>query len=320
MLNLSLRQLQALRVVAQVGRINEAAEKMGLTPPAVTLQVKQAEAEIGAELFERTRGGLVPTEIGLVAIAAAHDVHERMRALDDEIAALVTGRLGRVRLGAVSTAKYFVPSMIAGFQAANPGIEVTLLVGNRSETIERLRQRELDIVIMGRPPRGQPLEASVIGDHPFVVIAPPDHELAGRRGITKERIARETFLLRERGSGTRSSLDLFFSDIPEKVENPGLEMGSNESIKQAVMAGLGVAMISAHTVALEVQSGRLAVLDVKGMPIVRQWFCIAPAGRPLAPATRAMKDFLVETGPGMLPHVPFDGSETLFDSLTGAIR
>ncbi|MFA5970030.1 MAG: LysR substrate-binding domain-containing protein [Sphingomonas sp.] len=303
MLNLSLRQLNALRAVARTRRVNEAAYQLGLTAPAVTLQIKQAEAEIGALLFDRTRDGLIPTEIGETVIAGAHDVYERLNALSDEIDALIHGKTGRVRLGAVSTAKYFAPPMIAAFQARRPGVEVGLFVGNRAETIERIRRRELDVVIMGRPPRGLPLEASVIGDHPFVIVAAPDHPLAHERAISKERLANEPFLLRESGSGTRTSLELYFAEVPGKMDNLGTEMGSNESIKQAVMAGLGIAMISAHTVAQEVHQGWLAVLDAEATPIVRQWFCITMRGRALAPATTAMRDFLTNEGATMLPDV-----------------
>lgn len=303
MFNLSLRQLAAIRTIARTGRINESAGQLGLTGPAVTLQLRQAEAELGTLLFQRTRDGLIPTEAGKVVIAAADDIHDRLTALGDEVTALVAGRRGRVRLGAVSTAKYFAPAMIAAFRQKHPGIDVRLLVGNRAETIERLRHRELDLVIMGRPPRDISVEMTAMGDHPFVIVAAPDHPLAGARNIPRARIAQETFLLREAGSGTRRSLELYFVDFPEKYDNPGVEMGSNESIKQAVMAGLGVALLSAHTVAAEVGQGWLAVLDADAMPIMRQWFCVSPASRPLGASARALRDFLTNEATTMLPKV-----------------
>lgn len=303
MSRLTLRQFAALASVARTGRVNETAHQLGLTAPAVTLQIKQAEAEVGAALFDRTREGLIPTEVGRTVISAADDIHERLRALDDELAAQTEGRKGRVRLGAVSTAKYFVPRMIAAFQAAHPGVDIRLLVGNRAETIERIRHRELDLVIMGRPPRDMPLNATVMGDHPFVIVAAPDHPLAREKAISKERMARETFLLREVGSGTRNSLELYFADVPDRAEALGIEMGSNESIKQAVMAGLGVAMISAHTVAQEVGQDWLHILDVEGLPIMRQWFCITMAGRTPSAATIALREFLTSEGAALLPSV-----------------
>jgi DNA-binding transcriptional LysR family regulator len=301
MSRLTLRQFASLVSVARTGRINETAHLLGLTPPAVTLQIRQAEAEIGVALFNRTRKGLIPTEAGRTVIAAAEEIEERLRALDDELAGLIQGRKGQVRLGTVSTAKYFTPQLIAAFRATNPGIEIRLLVGNRAETIERLRHRELDLAIMGRPPRDIPLDAMVMGDHPLVFIAPPGHPLTREQAISKERMAQETFLLREPGSGTRTSLELYFAEIPDKLDTLGLEMGSNESIKQAVMAGLGIAMISAHTIAQEVRQQWLRILDVQGMPIVRQWFCITLAGRAPSAATLALRDFLTSEGVAMLP-------------------
>jgi len=301
MSRLTLRQFASIASVARSGRINETACLLGLTPPAVTLQIRQAEAEIGVPLFDRTRKGLIPTEAGCAVIATAEDIEERLRALDEELAGLIQGRKGQVRLGTVSTAKYFIPKLIAAFRATNPGIEVRLLVGNRAETIERLRHRELDLAIMGRPPRDIPLDAMVMGDHPFVFIAPPDHPLSREQAIAKERMAQETFLLRERGSGTRSSLELYFAELPDKIDTLGVEMGSNESIKQAVMAGLGIAMISAHTIAQEVGQHWLRILDVEGMPIIRQWFCITMGGRAPSAATLALRDFLTSEGAAMLP-------------------
>lgn len=303
MFNLTLRQLSAIRTIARTGRINESASQLGLTAPAVTLQLRQVEAGLGTILFQRTRDGMQPTEAGKVVIAAADDIHDRLSALTDEVTALVAGRRGRVRLGAVSTAKYFAPAMIAAFRQQHPGIDVRLLVGNRAETVERLRHRELDLVIMGRPPRDIPVEMTAMGDHPFVIVAAPDHPLAKARAISRARIAQETFLLREAGSGTRRSLELYFVDFPEKYDNPGVEMGSNESIKQAVMAGLGVALLSAHTVAAEVGQGWLAVLDADGMPVMRQWYCVAPASRPLGASARALRDFLTNEAPALLPQV-----------------
>lgn len=306
MLNLSLRQLAAIRSVARTGRVNESAMQLGLTPPAVTTQLRVAEAELGAALFNRTRKGLIPTDVGNLVIAAAEEMDDRLKLLEDEVAALVSGRQGKVRLGAVSTAKYFAPAMIAAFRQSHPGIEVRLLVGNRAQTIERIRHREVDVIIMGRPPRDLPVQATRIGDHPFVIIAPPHHPLANEKAITKERLIREIFLLRERGSGTRSSLEFFFADIPEKQDQLGYEMGSNESIKQAVMAGLGIAFISAHTVAAEVKQGWLSILDVVGMPIIRQWYCITPASRTQAAAARTLSAFLIEHGTATLDALDAD--------------
>ena len=259
--------------------------------------------DLGGSLFVRSRRGMIPTDLGVIAIAAAEDVLERLRVLHIAADELTTGQAGRVRLGAVSTAKYFVPSMIAAFVRDNPGIEIRLLVGNRAETLDRIRHNEVDLVIMGRPPRDLAVEATIIGDHPFVMIARPDHPLVGERNISKERLAREPLLLREQGSGTRTSLEMHFADLPDGGAISGIDMGSNESIKQAVMAGLGIALLSAHTIAAEVGQGWLAVLDTQGLPIIRQWFCVTLAKPKLSAAAKALRDYLTDNGAALLPRL-----------------
>jgi DNA-binding transcriptional LysR family regulator len=281
-----------------------AANQLGLTGPAVTLQLKQLEEEVGLRLFDRTPNGMRPTAAGTAALEAAHVIQERLRVLEDEITAFKSGKRGTLKLGAVSTAKYFTPRLIAAFRKSHPDIDIELFIGNRAETIDALRHQTIDIALMGRPPRDVEVEAFLFGDHPLVIVAPPDHPLAKKRDISKEEIAAEKFLVREPGSGTRSSLEVFFADIPGKIDNLGTEMGSNETIKQAVMAGLGVAFISAHTIEQELQMGRLVILDVVGMPIRRQWFSVSRADRTPSPAMRVFQDFLYREGARYLPVIP----------------
>ena len=301
MRNTTLRQLRSLQAIHACGKISIAAKELGLTAPAVTLQLKQLEEDVGLALFDRTPEGMRPTAAGLAVLEAARAVDERLRILADEIDAISGHKIGNLKLGVVSTAKYFAPRLMAAFQRQHPGIQVDLHVGNRAKTIDALRRHDLDIVLMGRPPREVPVRSLVFGDHPFVIIAPAGHPLAAKRGIAKAEIARERFLIREPGSGTRISLEIFFADIPEKLEDLGAEMGSNETIKQAVMAGLGVAFISAHTIEQEVQLRRLVILDVQGMPIVRQWFSVSRLDRSLSPAMQAFNDFLTQDGSRYLP-------------------
>jgi len=303
MRNLTLRQLRTLQAIAGRGKIVSAAKDLGLTAPAVTIQLRQAEEELGMALFDRTAEGMRPTAAGRAAIDAAQAIQERLRQLGDEIDAIKGLRAGTLRLGVVSTAKYFAPRLMAAFMKEYPNIEVLLRVGNRAETIEHLRTHDVDIALMGRPPKDVPVSAAPFGDHPLVIVAPPDHPLANARDITKERIAKENFLIREPGSGTRISLEIFFSDIPGRVDDLGLEMDSNETIKQAVMAGLGIAFISAHTIEAEVEAGRLVILDVVGLPIRRHWFVVMRADRAMAPAMTALHDFLMSKGAMHLPLV-----------------
>ncbi|MFZ1815837.1 MAG: LysR family transcriptional regulator [Rhizobiaceae bacterium] len=301
MRNLTLRHLRSLVAVAQTSRISIAAVELGLTGPAITLQLKQMEEDAGIALFDRTSEGMRLTAAGAILLEAAHAIQDRLRQADDALEMLKTGKRGTLRLGAVSTAKYFVPRMMAAFRRENPDIQIELKIGNRAQTIEALRNQEVDVSLMGRPPQQIETRALVFGDHPFVIIAAPDHPLAGKLDITKEQLVPEHFLLRESGSGTRTALEFFFGDIPKKLEGLGAEMGSNETIKQAVMAGLGIAFISAHTIEQELVARKLVILDVIGMPIRRQWFSIVRADRSMPPATEAFNRFLSTRGAQFLP-------------------
>lgn len=300
---LTLRQLRAVLAVRNHGKIVNAAKALGLSQPAVTLQLQEAEGHLGIPLFERLPGGMRPTAAGTKVVEAALAIEDRLRVLGNEVEALKGGQQGLLRLGVVSTAKYFAPAIMAAFKRAHPEIDMTIWVGNREETIDSITAHNVDVALMGRPPRGLPIRASVFGEHPSVIIAPVDHPLVKERNISKLRIAEEQFLMREPGSGTRIALEIFFSDVPGRSDYLGIEMGSNETIKQAVMAGLGIALISAHTIAQEVEIGRLAVLDVEGMPVKSHWFCVSRSDRLLTPVMETFEAFLRREGEGFLPKV-----------------
>jgi DNA-binding transcriptional LysR family regulator len=299
----SLRQLQIVAAIHRGGKIVNASKQLGLTQPAISLQLQEAEARAGTALFDRTRAGMRPTAAGRAVIDAALAIEERLRILSDEVAAIASGRKGHLRLGVVSTAKYFAPAMIAAFMREFPDAEISLFVGNRTETIAGLRDRQVDASLMGRPPHEFPVRATHFGEHPYVVVAAPGNPLARVKGISRARVGRETFLIREAGSGTRIALDGYLGELPGRLDDTGIEMGSNETIKQAVMAGLGIALISAHTIALEVELGRMVVLDVEGMPIRGEWFLVSRADHVLTPAMAAFQNFLVSRGGSFLPRV-----------------
>jgi DNA-binding transcriptional LysR family regulator len=304
MKTMTLRQLRAVQAAQRTGRIVNAAKELGLTQPAVSLQIQEAERLAGTPLFDRLRGGLRPTAAGTAVVEAAQAIEELLRALGDKLDAIKSGKRGRLRLGVVSTAKYIAPAIMAAFMKSHPDIEMSLWVGNRSETIASLAAQQIDVALMGRPPREFPVRAMQFGLHPFVIIAPVDHPLAGEPHISKVRLAEEHFLVREPGSGTRVALDIYLSEIPGRIDNIGVELGSNETIKQAVMAGLGIALISAHTIAQEIEIGRLAILRAEGMPIQRHWFLVSRADRMLTPAMQAFEQFLQSEGLRFLPQVP----------------
>ena len=303
MRQLTFRQLHAVLAVHRLGKINLAARELGLTPPAVTLQIQQAESELASVLFDRTREGFRATAAGLAVVAAAQAIDARMNQLADELIAVRESGRGILRFGAVSTAKYFAPQLAAAFMAEFPGVEVRLRIGNRASVIADLAERNVDVALMGRPPWQVPVQSFLLGEHPLVIIAAPGHALAGQPDIAKRRIAEETFLVREHGSGTRSSLEMFFSDLPGRADQLGPEFGSNESIKQAVMAGLGVAFISGHTIAAELELRRLVILDVVDTPVRRQWFAVNLQDRSPSQGMLVFRDFIARRGHEFLPRV-----------------
>ncbi len=300
MKDVTLKQLRSLATTLEAGSVVAAAKRLHITPPAVSQQLQLLQRSIGLTLMERSSDGLKATDAGreLLETTARIDAElaRCVRALD----AIAKGSGGHVVFGAVSTAKYVAPQILAAFWAEHPDIDVQLAIGNREETIERLGHGDADLVMMGRPPPGLQLETALIGDHPHVVIASPDNPLTKRRNLHIEELAGHRFLIRERGSGTRQVFEELFQQ--RRVQPPsGMEMSSNETIKQAVIAGLGIALISAHTIAAEVADGRLSVLDIEGLPVMRWWQVMRRSDRHLLPPAAAMWDFLVEHA---IEHLP----------------
>ncbi|KMO38376.1 LysR family transcriptional regulator [Methylobacterium tarhaniae] len=304
MRNLSLKQLHAVAAIARLGTMTRAAQELNVTPAALTARIKGLEDEIGLLLFDRTHAGLKPTDAGRELLWAIDSIGTVLETCTERLRTLRGGSGGRVSLGVVSTAKYFAPRIVGGFAQAHPGIEIDLVVGNRGATVESLRDYRVDFALMGRPPRDLPVTAESFGPHPLVVIAAPGHRFAGRPGLTRAELAEEPFLVREYGSGTRTVFEEFMTGLLIRRARIGIDSGSNETIKQTVMAGLGIALISGHTVAAEVADGRLVLLDVEGLPIRRDWFAVRRADKVLSPAGQAFWEFLVGEGAAWLPQLP----------------
>lgn len=300
--SVTLKQLRVFAAVAKSGRITAAANALGVTPPAVTLQLKLLEQSVGLPLFDRSQSGLRPTDAARYIMQLEARIESALDECDQELRALKGLGQGRVSIGVVSTTKYFAPQALAAFARQNPDVKLELSVGNRDETIAALESLSIDMAIMGRPPATMELEKQDIGDHPHVIIAAPDHRLAGAKHIPLRALMGERFLLREAGSGTRILIDQIFAKA-DIVPELGMEFGSNETIKQAVMAGLGVAFISAHTVAVELQENRLTLLDVSGLPIFRKWFLLRAKAKHLLPPGSALWDFLMQNAESFLPDV-----------------
>ena len=304
MRNLSFRQIETLHAIVAAGSLVQAAATLHMTPAALTARVKGLEDAVGLRLFDRTPGGMRLTKAGEAALEASRAVTDAIRDFADAMRTIASGEGGLLSVGAVSTAKYFAPRLIAAFVATRPKVELRFLIGNRAETVESLRAGSVEVALAGRPPRDMPVETFSFGAHPYVLIAPPEHRLGGAKGLARADLTGEPFLFREAGSGTRSLFEDFIGDTTIRPVQMGMELGSNETIKQAVMAGLGIALLSAHTVAAEVTSGRLVCLDVEGLPILRRWHVVNRTDRTLSPAARAFRDFAVREGERFLPSLP----------------
>lgn len=289
---ITLKQLRIVDAIARDGRIVSAANALAVTPPAVTVQLQLLEQSAGLPLFERSKTGLRLTDAGQLYLYAARRVQRTIDECSQAVSVMKGLGGGRVIVGLVSTAMYFAPYAFAAFAKRHPGIELRLSIGNREQTLLSLARLDVDIAITGEPPESIGLEKHVIGNHPHVIIAPPNHRLAGRRRLKLADLSDEPFLLRETGSGTRKLMERIFAQ-EEVTPRVGMELESNEMIKQSVMAGLGIAVISAHTIVSEVEAGRLVVLPVSGLPVMRKWYAIRASDKRVMPAAAAMWDFLV---------------------------
>jgi DNA-binding transcriptional LysR family regulator len=236
-------------------------------------------------------------------LLAIREIRSALARALHQIDALKRGQSGAVILGVVSTGKYFAPDLVARLRRALPGINVVLRVKNRQGIIDALAGRELDIVIMGRPPRVPAVHARVLGDHPHMLVAAPYHRLAGLATIAPEDLLDEHFIMREPGSGTRILCTRYLDELGAGREVDSTEMESNETIKQAVMSGLGIALLSGHTMVEELRTGRLVALHAPNLPIVRQWFLVRRIDVPLTGALNTVSDWISECSSEFLPRM-----------------
>lgn len=302
---LTLKQLRGFAAVLRTGGVTSAAHALGLTPPAVSTQLRALEAGIGAAILARGANGRPhATRQGEELLKLAAKIEAAMSQCETSLLALAEGKLGAVNLGVVSTAKYFAPRFVALARNAQPELEIKLKVGNRNLIVDALLKGEIDLAIMGRPPADPVALAAPLGPHPHVLIAPPGHPLLRRRHIAVDELLRETFLMREPGSGTRTLGERYLDQIGHGRSYISVEFGSNETIKQGVIAGLGIALISAHTVVAELESKRLALIHAPGLPIVRRWFVVqrGPVGRS-GPAVAAIAELLVTHTEDYMPEI-----------------
>ena len=299
MRNVTVRQLQVFVEAAERLSLARAAERLGLTPSAVSFQVKQVELQTGFALFERVGRRVALTDAGALLLQYARVVLRSLREADAAMTALGGTGGGRVRLGLVSTSKYIVPHMIARFQASTPGVTVHLQEGNRSRVLQLLTEGGVDLAVMGQPPADAGVLAERFAPHPSIIIVPAGHPLATAPSLPLDALAGEPFVMREDGSGTKAMTEAHFRAAGFRPRT-AMVSSSNETIKQAVMAGMGVALLSQHTCGLELALGLLAAPPVQGFPLMRSWFIVRRRTLPLLPVQARLRSFLVEQGEAVI--------------------
>ncbi|MCL2346343.1 MAG: LysR substrate-binding domain-containing protein [Desulfobulbus sp.] len=290
---LTLRQLQIFVVAARHQSYARAAEELHLTPPAVSMQLKQLEDNVGLPLFERMGRGVALTGAGELLVHHALRVLGEIKDAEASLQALAGAESGLLAVGLVSTAKYFMPRLLAKFAQAHPGVDVQFTVGNRSDLLRKLQDNAIDLAVTGRIPVEIEAHGAAMAPHPYVLVAPADHPLRHARRLEMTDLRGETFLLREDGSGSRLVAEEMFKNhlfTPRRT----ISLGSNETIKQAVMAGMGVSLLSLHTLSLELKTGVIAILDLVGTPIERTWYVVHMNAKRLLPAGVHFRGFLLD--------------------------
>src|ERR1700742_1309378 len=295
MRNATLRQLKVFETVARHLSFSRAAEELHLTQPAVSTQVRQLEEHAGLPLFEQLGKKIYLTPAGNEMLHYSRAILEQFREADDAMARLKGISGGRLNVAVISAGDYFFPRLLAAFTQRNTDVRLNLAVHNREELLHQLSDNLTDLAVMVRPPRDMDTVNVSFAPHPYVIVAPPDHPLVGRRNVPLEALADEPFIVRERGSDTWNSMEEGFAGRLSNL-NVAMEITSTETIKQAVIAGMGVSFLSAHTISMELQVGKLAVLDIEGFPVMLNWFVVHRNNKRLPPVALAFKQFLVEEG------------------------
>jgi DNA-binding transcriptional LysR family regulator len=298
-MNVTFRQLRVFAEVARCGSVLRAAEALHLTPPAVSMQVKEIESQVGLTLFDRAGRRLSLSTAGEYFLVYARRLLATLKEAEDAMARFKRVESGLLTIGMVSSAKYFLPPLLAAFHAEHPAVEVRLKLGSREQLVALMQGGEVDLAVMGRPPKDWPNRAEPFAMHPHGLVTAPDHPFAAAESVLAAMLAREGFIVRESGSGTRAALDEFLGAHhlqPVFI----MEMDSTEAIKQAVMAGMGVSLLSLHTVGLERRLGLIAVPQVEGLPLMRRWHVVSAAAKLLSPAAEAFRYFVLERGEAQL--------------------
>jgi DNA-binding transcriptional LysR family regulator len=305
MKNATLRQLRVFASVARHLSFIRAAEELKLTAPAVSMQIKELEAEVGMPLFDRTSRQVSLTMVGEYVLGHTRRVLAAMRDAEDLVARFRGLKTGQLDVGMVSTAKYFLPRLLAQFRQEHPGIEIRLQVADNREGIVTLMQEgDIELAVMGRPPKDYPTRAEPFAMHPHVLVTAIDHPFTRMEIVPARALSDEAFIVREPGSGTRAALDEYMH-AHQGTLHVAMQMSSNEAIKQAVMAGMGVSLLSLHTLGLELNHNLIATPDTEDLPVMRRWHVVNNLAKTLSPPAEAFRYFILERGEAFLAeHFP----------------
>ncbi|MHB8534004.1 MAG: LysR substrate-binding domain-containing protein [Sulfuricaulis sp.] len=302
-MHLTLRQLKVFESAARHLNYTRAAEELFLSQPAVSMQVKQLEEQLGVALFEQLGKRLHLTQAGGEVLGYARSVTQQLDELESVLNRIKGLSGGKLRISVATTANYFIPTLFGTFSRRYPEVTVSLDVTNRETLLQQLAENIVDLVIMGQPPAAADVEAVIFLENPLVIVAPPDHPLAREKKISLTRLQDEVFLVREPGSGTRIAMERFFAERKMHLKT-GMEVGSNEAIKQSVQAGLGLGLLSQATIEQELELKRLVVLDVAEFPIMRDWYIVYRRGKRLSAAAEAFKQFMLKDVRALLHKTP----------------
>jgi len=286
----TLHQLKVFEATARNSSFTKAAEELYITQPTVSTQVKQLTKAVGLPLFEQIGKRLHLTEAGGALLATCQEIFERLDNFEMTIADLKGTRQGRLKLGVITTAKYFIPRLLGSFCQQYPGIDIALEVTNHQKLEERMLNNEDDLYIVSQPTEDIDLCWEPFAENPIVVVARKDHPLAGMPNIPITRLNDEPFIMRETGSGTRQAVQRLFTEHQVSVRTR-LELGSNEAIKQAIAGGLGISALSKHTLISD--AGELTILDIQEFPIPRHWYVSYLAGKQLSIIAEAFREYLL---------------------------
>ncbi len=295
----TVRQLQVFVEAARLLSFARVSERLHLTPAAVSFQIKQLESLTGFALFERIGKSVRLTDAGRLLLGYAEMIIKALGDADQVLTSLKGLKGGRVTVGLVSTAMYVMPHILARFRALHPDVTIRLVDGNRREILDFLLKGDVDLAVMGRPPDQADVDARAFAPHPTVIVAAASHPLTDRKTLSIDELAGEEFIFREDGSGTRALLEDFFAS---RSFDPRVTMtsNSNETIKQAVVAGMGIAGISQHTIGIELGLGLVKILPVEGLPLMRTWFVAHRRSMPLMPLHENLRNFIVAEGRGII--------------------